>query len=430
MRNIVIDMFDIIKKEREMGKLSVDEVHYREKKLNEIRKSHSDFVIHKDEPILGDGGFSKVYRGTYGFTTVAIKVIEFSSAHGNWKEIENELLLLKHVEHPKIVHCYGFSSSRTEFVIILDYFMYGSLDKFLDRNDILSSINHLDLVMIAWIFDISAALDYIHSKKVKHLDVKPANCLVNDKLSLCISDFGLSKEHSSFRASTLKSSIAGTLAYCAPEVLTRTHSSFASDIFSLGMSVVHIITRRPPQMSDCTTQVNHAVGRLNDAFVKKDEIACLLIECVHTSPDSRPSAKELVRRLNSVIQANGGDPRSHHAFIQPPPVPSSVIQNVAPPPTISTSSEQEIEDQMRIEMNSWLTGKCKIMPRQAKLYSTKLIEKNIGCIERLAKRLLREDDFLVKLGFDEDDIDDIKAILFNPMEAKVEAEQEAAEAKA
>ena len=104
----VHDIYAILKKEQNTGKLSMDEAALREKELSNLRiNNHSDFTVHKDREPLGEGGFGKVYLGTYYSTKVAVKCIECKQANGNWKHVENEILLLDFSKHPQVVRIYG-----------------------------------------------------------------------------------------------------------------------------------------------------------------------------------------------------------------------------------------------------------------------------------------------------------------------------------
>ena len=86
----------------------MDEAAHREKEISNLRiKNHSDFTVHKDREPLGEGGFGKVYLGTYGGTKVAVKCIVCKEANGNWKHVENEILLLDFSIHPQVVRIYG-----------------------------------------------------------------------------------------------------------------------------------------------------------------------------------------------------------------------------------------------------------------------------------------------------------------------------------
>ncbi|XP_044354436.1 cysteine-rich receptor-like protein kinase 6 [Triticum aestivum] len=91
---------------------------------------------------------------------------------------------------------------------------------------------------------ICDGLQYLHKEKdVVHMDLKPHNILMDDLMIPKITDFGVSK-HLDGISQAVTGGCHVSLGYCAPEYLHRGQVSFKSDIFSLGVIIIDLVTGR------------------------------------------------------------------------------------------------------------------------------------------------------------------------------------------
>jgi serine/threonine protein kinase len=290
---------------------NMNEKAWREKSLRELKLNYEDLKI--TDEVLGQGGFGQVVLGRWHKTFVAVKTItnrrRMSVKDNMFAEIENELLLMKYLgHHPSLVKLYGFTAStgdEDKIHIVLELAPYRALKDILDDIDTIPDIP--STLMLAWLCDMADVIAYIHSKGVKHRDMKPDNFLVYDMFHIKLCDFGLSKRHHSYRST---SSAAGTIAFIAPELLLAIQgSSYASDIFAFGVTAVQIFTRKPPLMLEKReAQVQPAINCISietSGLVLQQ----LLLQCMSTNPSERPQGQEVYRCCISVLERNGGDPR-------------------------------------------------------------------------------------------------------------------------
>lgn len=154
--------------------------------------------------------------------------------------IHNEINILKCLRHIHTAKIYSTYSTEREFSIIMGPVAEMTLGEYLAYNTHPTG----DSPIYSWFGCLATAIDYLHERKIKHQDVKPANILVRDG-QVIITDFGISKDvlHESTTGSIGPS--AKTLMYCAPEVANLENDSRrgrVADIFSLGCVFLEMLT--------------------------------------------------------------------------------------------------------------------------------------------------------------------------------------------
>jgi hypothetical protein len=186
--------------------------------------------------------------------------------------------------------------------LVVELATFGSL-----RN-VISKWNEIPpTLIVAWMCDMLDALCYIHSKGVKHRDLKPDNFLAFRMFRLKLCDFGLATEH----LNDVSSTNGGSRPYTAPEILLGQRSSYKSDIFSFGLTAIQLISGKPPPRFDLrsTIKVEDVVRLLPQELIQTNELVELLKACIKVDPEIRPTAEEAHKRCLAILVANGSDPR-------------------------------------------------------------------------------------------------------------------------
>lgn len=93
---------------------------------------------------------------------------------------------------------------------------------------------------------ILEGLAYLHENSIVHRDIKGANVLANAEGNIKLADFGASKRLKSLRTMTALKSVHGTPYWMAPEVINGKGYGRSSDLWSLGCTVIEMLTGRPP----------------------------------------------------------------------------------------------------------------------------------------------------------------------------------------
>lgn len=241
---------------------------------------------------LGKGAFGSVFRALNMGTgeTVAVKQVKLADLpKSELRVITLEIDLLKNLDHPNIVKYHGFVKSDESLNIILEYCENGSLHS-ISKNFGKFPENLVGLYMS----QVLHGLLYLHEQGVIHRDIKGANILTTKQGLVKLADFGVAT-----RTTTLhESSVVGTPYWMAPEVIELSGATTASDIWSLGCTVIELLDGRPPYHK---LQPMHALFRIvNDDHPPLPEGASpvvrdFLMQCFQKDPNLRVSARKLLK---------------------------------------------------------------------------------------------------------------------------------------
>jgi len=202
----------------------------QKKQLGEL-KSEEDFEK-ISELGAGNGGVVHCVRHKETGTVIAKKMIHLEVKPAIKKQIITELKILHDCNSPYIVGFYGAFHSDGEINICMEYMDGGSLDLVIKKNGKIPE-QHLRKITYA----VLRGLQYLREKhQIIHRDVKPSNILVNSSGEIKICDFGVSGQ----LIDSMANSFVGTRSYMSPERLQGSQYSVASDLWSLGLSLLEM----------------------------------------------------------------------------------------------------------------------------------------------------------------------------------------------
>ncbi|XP_057826119.2 U-box domain-containing protein 33 isoform X2 [Cryptomeria japonica] len=217
---------------------SSQNLDFSEYTFDEIKEATSNFSEHFK---IGQGGYGIVYKGETRQTTIAVKILRENSLQGR-REFEREIDILREARHPHLVRVVG--ACFEQGCVIYEYMSNGSLAEYLSSSEARRPLPWQARIRIA--AEICSALQYLHSFKpdpIVHRDLKPENILLDENYVSKISDFGLARPLP--LDSQSESEPKGTFCYMDPEYLTSGKYSTKSDVYSLGIIILQLLTGKP-----------------------------------------------------------------------------------------------------------------------------------------------------------------------------------------
>ncbi|KAJ3309532.1 ER degradation-enhancing alpha-mannosidase-like protein 2 [Boothiomyces sp. JEL0838] len=178
-----------------------------------------------------------------------INVIEREpSVSESLSSFQNEVLLMMRFDHPNIIKTFKVVESKEKLYIIMAHAYNGDLASHIAKHGFLTETESRRLFR-----QITCAVDFIHSSKVVHRDLKMENILLDQQKNALITDFGLGR---SFQSNDLMRTNCGTLSYSAPEMISgRPYAAIKTDIWSMGVILYAMVTGKLPFESDTVKTV-------------------------------------------------------------------------------------------------------------------------------------------------------------------------------
>jgi serine/threonine protein kinase len=237
---------------------------------------------------LGRGAYGTVVQAYYKNKVVAVKLVEtdIDQVH-----IHNEAKFLHEFQHENIVKFYAlFQGDQTG--LILELMEGGSLHELLHQHQ---HIQYFACHALGWAQQVASALSFLHKKGYVHRDLKPSNMLLtNDYITLKLCDFGTATE-----LRTSMTNNRGSAAWMAPEVFRGKKYDQKCDIFSFGILLWEIVTRRQPfaDWNDYAYtilwQVSEGRRPSTPIFGCPEPVVDLMKRCWSDNPKERPGVEEV-----------------------------------------------------------------------------------------------------------------------------------------
>ncbi|PON76440.1 Phosphorylase kinase, gamma catalytic subunit [Parasponia andersonii] len=238
--------------------LSKNDNRYRRYSIEEIEAATGFFEQSRK---IGEGGYGPVYKCYLDHTPAAIKVLRPDAAQGR-SQFQQEVEVLSCIRHPNMVLLLGACPEYG--CLVYEFMANGSLeDRLFCRGNTPPLSWQLRFRIAA---EIGTGLLFLHQSKPEplvHRDLKPANILLDRNFVSKISDVGLARLVPPSIADNVTqyrmTSTAGTFCYIDPEYQQTGMLGVKSDIYSLGIMFLQLITARPAM--GLTHHVDRAIGK-------------------------------------------------------------------------------------------------------------------------------------------------------------------------
>ncbi|KAM4083656.1 hypothetical protein ACJW30_08G074400 [Castanea mollissima] len=267
---------------------------------------------------VGEGGYGKVYKGILvDGTIVAIKRAQEGSLQGE-KEFLTEIEFMSRLHHRNLVSLIGYCDEEGEQMLVYEFMSNGTLRDHLSAkcNEPLSFAMRLRIAL-----ESAKGILYLHAEAnppIFHRDIKASNILLDSKYMAKVADFGLSRlaplpDIEGTVPAHVSTVVKGTPGYLDPEYFLTHKLTDKSDVYSLGVVFLELLTGMQPisRGKNIVREVNVAcksgmIFSIIDGKMGSYPPKCvgnflnLALKCCEDETNARPSMAEVVRELESI----------------------------------------------------------------------------------------------------------------------------------
>ncbi|MCD9646770.1 putative leucine-rich repeat receptor-like protein kinase imk3 [Datura stramonium] len=277
----------------------------------------ADDLLCATADILGKSTYGTVYKATVeDGSQIAVKRLREKLTKGQ-KEFEKEVNVLGKIRHPNLLALRAYYlGAKGEKLLIFDYMPKGSLATFLHARGPDTPIDWPTRMRIAK--GMTRGLLYLHTDaNIIHGNLTSSNVLLDENTDVKIADYGLSRLVTAAANSNVIAT-AGALGYRAPELTKLKKANVKTDVYSLGVIILELLTGKSPGEAvngvDLPRRVASIVKEegtnevfdlelVRDVSIIGDELLVTLklaLHCVDPSPSARPELQQVLQQLEDI----------------------------------------------------------------------------------------------------------------------------------
>lgn len=260
------------------------------------------------QEVIGVGGMGSVYRARDLHFANVLKLVAVKEMINQARDplvrqtivqnFEREANLLVTLNHPSIPKIYDYFTYEERSYLVIEYVHGKDLEEILNESQSFFSEEQV----ISWAIELCDVLTYLHGHKPEPIifrDMKPSNVMVNHNNNIILVDFGIAKLFKSGQKGTM----IGTEGYSPPEQY-RGEATPQVDIYALGATMHHVLTRTDPRLEPPFTFGDRPVRKVNSSV--SAELEAVINTALQYSPTDRfPSAEAMKEALIAVARKTG-----------------------------------------------------------------------------------------------------------------------------
>jgi outer membrane protein assembly factor BamB/tRNA A-37 threonylcarbamoyl transferase component Bud32 len=268
------------------------------------------------QEVIGIGGMGSVYRARDMHFQNVMKLVAVKEMinlapdpiirQTIVQNFEREANILVSLSHPSIPKIFDYFTKEDRSYLVIEYVQGRDLDAILNQTQ---GFFNEDQV-IAWGIELCDVIQYLHTHKPEPIifrDMKPSNIMVNQYNHIVLVDFGIAKVFKTGQKGTM----IGTEGYSPPEQY-RGEATPIADIYALGATIHHLLTRRDPRLEPPFTFNDRQVRQINPAV--SVELEMVVTTALQYSPTDRfQSAEAMKEALIAAARKTGALSRITYA---------------------------------------------------------------------------------------------------------------------
>ncbi|KAF6082052.1 microtubule affinity regulating kinase 2 [Phyllostomus discolor] len=255
---------------------------------------------------IGKGSFAEIKLARHWLTgtEVAVKSVSKRGLTRRFEEVKS----LKTLRHPNITALFEVITTQNKHILFMECASGGDLYDHLEECG--RKTEHEARPMFR---QMISALHYCHRKNIVHRDLKPENILLDEDLNVKVADFGFSRDFTNYKLTT----ICGTYAYMAPEILERQkYDGPKADVWSLGVILYRMVTGDELFVGDTAGEVTKEIQskQLHPPDFISQEVQDLLQKMLTIDPSQRPTLDDIMKDT----WVNMGEDEEMRPYSEPP----------------------------------------------------------------------------------------------------------------
>lgn len=260
------------------------------------------------QEVIGVGGMGSVYRAHDLHFPNVVKLVAVKEMINQARDplirktivqnFEREANILVTLSHPSIPRIFDYFTHDDRSYLVLEYVNGKDLEAILNETQSFISEDQV----ITWAIELCDVLDFLHNHKPEPIifrDMKPSNVMVNQYNHIVLVDFGIAKLFKEGQKGTM----IGTEGYSPPEQY-RGEATLLADIYALGATLHHLLTRRDPRLETPFTFAERPIHQINPSISL--ELETVVNAALQYNPEGRfQSAAEMKEALIAAGRKTG-----------------------------------------------------------------------------------------------------------------------------